>query len=142
MYSTTNSSSRFFAALFGVLLVCLAPAVARAEKVTFRNECRSPVVVQTATVDKGVLRRDEPILLQYGECTPKIKADVDRLIMIYDGKANRMLFREVLKASKKELYYSIVFDPRRPGRVQVVQRPAPATKEMQGKTKPKMRSDR
>jgi hypothetical protein len=89
----------------------------------FRNECRSPVVVQMATIKNGVVRRDEPILLRYGECTPKIKADVDRLVMIYDGKANRMLFREVLKSSKKERYYSITFDPRRPGQVQVIVRP-------------------
>jgi hypothetical protein len=120
MNSTTNSLGRFHAALLGVLFVCLTPAAVRAEQVMFRNECASPVVVQTATVKGGVVRRDQPILLRSGECTPKIKTDVDRLVMVYDGKANRMLFRDVLKASKKELYYSIKFDPRRPGRVQLI----------------------
>ncbi len=132
MISITNSLGRFHAALLGVMLVCLTPAAGWAEKVMFRNECRSPVVVQMATIKNGVVRRDEPILLRYGECTPKIKADVDRLIMIYDGKANRMLFREVLKASTKERYYSITFDPRRPGQVQVILRPK---KDMPGMPK-------
>jgi hypothetical protein len=137
MISITNKLGRSLAALLGVLLVGLMPAAGRAEKVMFRNECRNPVVVQMATVKGGVVRRDQPILLRYGECTPKIKADIDRVVTIYDGKANRVLFQEVLKASKKEAYYSIVFDPRRPGRVQVILRPA---KTMPSTTKPKSSS--
>jgi hypothetical protein len=133
MISITNNLGRVVAALFGVLLISVTASPVRAEKVMFRNECRATVVVQMATVKNGVVRRDQPILLRYGECTPKIKADVDRLVTIYDGKSNRKLFEEVLKANKKEAYYSIVFDARRPGRVQIVLRP---TKTMPPKPKP------
>jgi hypothetical protein len=124
MISIRNSLGRCIRPLLAVLIVGLVPMTGRAEKVMFRNECRSPVVVQIATDNKGILRKDEPILLRYGDCTAKIKTNVDRLVTIYDNKTNRVLFRDVLKANKKEQYYSIVFDPRRPGRVQLILRPA------------------
>lgn len=119
--------------MLGVLILCLTPLTGRAQMVMFRNECRSPVVVQVTTVDKkGVIRRDAPMLLRYGDCTEKIKTDVDKVITIVDNKTNRVLFRDVLKANKKDRYFSIVFDPRQPGRVQLILRPA--------KEKPKPKS--
>jgi hypothetical protein len=132
MISITNSLGRFRAALLGVLLVCLTPVSGRAEKMMFRNEIRSPIVVQMATIEKGVYRRDKPILLRYGECTEKIKSDVDRLLMIYDGRGNRMLYRKVLKANKEEAYYSITVN--RAGQMQITLQ---KKKTMPPMTKPK-----
>jgi len=117
-----SSMGRFSPRLLAVLIVCLTPAVLRAETVMFRNECRSPVIVQTATLVGGVLKRDQPCLLRYGECTPKLKLTADKVVAIYDGKTNRILFRDGLKASKKPLYFSIVYDQRRPNQVQVISR--------------------
>lgn len=122
MISLAYSLGRFSPRLLAVLIVCLLPSALRAETVMFRNECRGTVIVQTMTLDKGVLRRDQPSLLRYGECTPKLKLDADKVVYIYDGKTNRILFRDVLKVSKKPLYYSITFNQRM-GRVQVISRP-------------------
>jgi hypothetical protein len=97
--------------LLAVALVCLLPSLVRAENVVFRNECKASVVVQTATVVKGVVKRDQPTLLRMGECTPKIPLDVDRIVTVYDARSNRVLYRDVIKASKKEVGAGISFDP-------------------------------
>lgn len=115
--------SRLFRGGFGtclpaLLIVCLAPAVLRAESVVFRNECSGSVVVQVAAVVRGMLKRDQA-LVKPGESTPKIPLDTDKIITIYDGKTGRALFRDALKMSTKPLAYSIVYDPRT-GRVRMV----------------------
>jgi len=98
--------------LLAVALVCLLPSLGRADNVVFRNECKASVVVQTATVVKGVVKRDQPTLLRMGECTARIPLDVDRIVTVYDARSNRVLYRDVLKASKKELGAAIAFDTR------------------------------
>jgi hypothetical protein len=108
------------ALLLAVLIVCVAPSALRAETAMFRNECHSPVVVLTATLVKGVLHRDQPCLLRYGECTPALKLEADKVVEIYDGKTNDILYRAFLKASKTRRYFSIVLDPRSGERVQVI----------------------
>jgi hypothetical protein len=109
-------------ALLAVALVCLLGPAVMADNVVFRNECRSSVVVQTAVVVKGVLQRDQPQLLRPGDYTEQIPTSVDRLVTIYDARSNRVLFREVLKASKVELGYSILPDPQAAGKVRLMQR--------------------
>src|SRR3954471_4530622 len=86
------------AGLLAVALVCLLPSSGWADNVVFRNECRSSVVVQTAVVVKGVIQKDQPTLLRPGDSTDKIPTDVDRIVIVYDARSNRMLFRDVLKA--------------------------------------------
>jgi len=124
MVSRVNSLGRSVPRLLAVLIVCLAPAVLRAETVVFRNEIHGTVIVQTLTLDRGVLRRDQASLLRYGETTPKIKLDADKVVTIYDGKTSRILFRDALKASKKPLYYSIIYNQRL-GRVQLILQTTP-----------------
>jgi hypothetical protein len=147
MISKRNSLGRCLPPMLGVLILCLTPLTGNAQTtpnaqktqnpqtVMLRNECRSPVVVQVTMVDKkGVIRREEPMLLRYGDCTERIKTDVDKVITIVDNKSNRVLFRDVLKANKKERYFSIIFDPRMPGRVQLVLRPTKTEPPMKPKS--------
>lgn len=107
-----------------VALVCLSPTAGRADNVVFRNECRTSVVVQTAVVVKGVLQPAQPQLVRPGDYTEAIPTNVDRVVTIYDARSNRVLFREVLKASKVELGYSILPDPQVPNKVRLAQRKA------------------
>jgi hypothetical protein len=125
MISRYHSLGRCVPAVLAGLVVCLAPAALRAQTVMFRNECRWPVIVQTSTLVKGVVRRDPPCVLRYGECTPKLKLDAVKVVTIYDGKSERVLFRDSLKPNPKPLYYSIYFNPRMPGRVWVKKQPPP-----------------
>jgi hypothetical protein len=114
---------RPFAGLLAVALVCLLPSLARAENVVFRNDCRSSVVVQTGVVVKGVLQKDQPNLLRPGDSTDKIPTDVDRVVIVYDARSNRVLFRDVLKADPKNpRAYSIMPDPQVMNKVRLVQR--------------------
>jgi hypothetical protein len=110
------------ACLLAVLILCASAGAGHAETVIFRNECRSPVTVCTSTVVRGVLRRDKVSTLNPGESTEKIKTDVTKVVTIYDAKSNRILFQESMRASKDPRYFGIVYNPRMPGRVQVVPR--------------------
>jgi hypothetical protein len=125
MIRSNDRLVRLCPGLLAGLIVCLLPAAVDAQTVQFRNETHAAVVVQTATVVRAVLIRDQPCLLRPREHTPKIKANVSKVVTIYDAKTNRVLFRDVLQATKQDLAYGIVFNPRIPGRVRVeTRRPA------------------
>src|SRR5438309_11414812 len=72
--------------VLAVLVVCCLPDKAPAETLVFRNECKAPVVVQAASVVRGVLRRDRPYLLNYRDTTPDIVMPGNKLITVYDAK--------------------------------------------------------
>jgi hypothetical protein len=124
MIGTLASTVRVRPRLLAVLIVCLvpalAPATALADSVTFRNECGSPVIVQSASVIRGVMRRDRPYALRPGDYSPKIGLDTDKVIVVYDGtNPNRLLFQGSLKASPTPIFYSIVPDS---GKVRMVRK--------------------
>lgn len=104
-----------------VLFPCVLSGGLLAETASFRNDCRAPLVVQTATVVRGVLKRDQ-CLLRPGESTPKMTLDTDKVVTVYDGKTGRLLFRGALRVSTTPLNYSIVPDLRLPNRVSMVLR--------------------
>ena len=105
------------------LFVALAvPAACRAEYVVFRNECKTSVVVQTASVVRGVLKRDQT-LVKPGDYTDKIALDYDKTITICDGKTGKILFRDPLRATTKPLAYGIL--PSTNGKVRVEKRQMP-----------------
>jgi hypothetical protein len=134
MISILNSLARQCPRLLAVLILCLLPSSVLAETVTFRNDCRYAVVVQLATVEKGVLRREAACLLRCNEITGKAKLNTDKLVIVYDGKSNRILFKDVLRVSKTELNYSIQPDPKMPGKVKMLFYRKPPAKPGAGKT--------
>jgi hypothetical protein len=124
MISTRYSTGLSRPAWLAVLILCLTPAVLPAETITFRNECRIPVVVQTFSVVRGALKRDRAVSLRSNEASPKITLDTDKLVIIYDGRVpNRILYRDGVRLSKKPLYLGIVPDVV-PIKVKLMPRPA------------------
>lgn len=105
--------------LLAAAIVLVFAHEARSETVIFRNECRTSIVVQTATVVRGRVVRDQPMLLRSGEYTPKVKTDIDKIVTIYDARSNMVLFRDTLKASMTEQGYSIQPDPNRMGKLRL-----------------------
>lgn len=106
-----------------VLMVCTLPAVLQADSFTCRNDCRLPVVVQIVSVQRGVPKRDQGTL-KFGETSPKVPLDTDKVLMIFD-KSGRQMFREVIKVNPKPQQFSIVPDPRFPNRVRLMVIPPP-----------------
>src|SRR5262245_35320788 len=121
MISIRHSLGRSLPRLLALLVVLLAPAALAAETVTFRNDCRSAVTVQTVTVVNRTVKRDQ-YTLRSKESTPKIGLDSDRVIQITDPRTGRVLLKEVLRVSKKPLAYSIALD--RTGKVRLIAIPA------------------
>src|SRR5215204_3111286 len=105
----------------GLLAVafCLLPGLAMADTVQFRNECKASVIVQTSTVIRGMVIRDQPSLLRPGDASPKFALKNDKIVTVYDARTNRILCREVLKASLVPVAISI--EPDKDPRVPKVQ---------------------
>jgi hypothetical protein len=102
-----------------LLALCLLPALALAESVYVRNESPGVVVVQAASVVRGVLRRDPPYQLKAGEITPAIMLPGNKIITIYDAR-NRVLHQSVIQATTNDQHYGIV--PDMPPRVKIESR--------------------
>lgn len=102
-----------------VLIVCGLPILARAESCTFKNDCKVSLVLQIATVQRGVLKRDQGVL-KPGETSPKMPLNTDKVISVYDAKTGRLLFRDALRISKTPLNFSMAPDPRIPARLRMV----------------------
>ncbi|MBY0230694.1 MAG: hypothetical protein K2W96_15515 [Gemmataceae bacterium] len=107
------------------VMAFLAGSVA-AETITFKNELRGSVVVQTATVYRGKVNRDKPQLLAAGETSTGIPLDGDKLVIIYDGRSNRELCKTAVKAGRVPYYFLIVQD-RRTGKFGIVQAKRPTS---------------
>jgi hypothetical protein len=117
--------ARRFALSLALFVALAIPAACRAEYVIFRNECRGSIVVQTATVVRGVLKRDQA-LVKPGEYTGKIPLDSDKIITFCDGRTGKILFRDPLRATKKPLAFGIL--PGANGKVRVEKRMMPTEK--------------
>jgi hypothetical protein len=117
--------------LLSLALLIICPVLLSADTFTFRNDCSVPLVVQVASVQKGVLKRDQGVV-RVGDTTPKMPLDSDKVITIFESKSGKMLFREVLKANKTPQQFSILPDPRLPGRVRLT--PIPAMPQKGGTT--------
>jgi hypothetical protein len=93
-------------------LLCLLPASASAETLTFINDTKSPVVVQLAIEVRGAVRRDRPYQIAPGEKAP-IMLSGDKLVNIYDARQpNRPLYQGTIPASTEDQTYLIKADPR------------------------------
>jgi hypothetical protein len=108
-----ETARSLFALLTGLALA--GPALA--QTITFRNDLPFPVVVQTVTAVRGALRKDQPELLAPGEASTRMPQDGDKIITVYDGRSNRALYKNALKAGPLPVTYSITVDPRLPGKV-------------------------
>lgn len=122
MISSCHSSGRLLPRLLAALVILLAPAAASAETVVFRNDCRAAVTVQTVTVVGRLIKRNQYVL-RMKESTPKIKLDMDKVLQITDPRTGRVVFKDVVRVSRKPVAYSIVVD--RLGRVRLLAIPVP-----------------
>ncbi|MFO0881132.1 MAG: hypothetical protein U0840_27730 [Gemmataceae bacterium] len=118
------------------LILCLLPGSLLAESFGFCNDCRVPVIVQIASVQRGMLKRDQ-ILLRAGESTPTMPLNSDKVITVCDGKTGRVLFRDALRMNSTPQNFSITPDPRMPTRVRMVATPATPPPDMPPAERPK-----
>ena len=115
-------STRTRLPLLAVLILCLMAGDLRADFFVFRNDCKVPLIVQVATVRRGVLMRDQA-LLRAGEATLKTPLESDKVITIVDSRTSRIIFRNVLKVRKKPAYFSLAPDPIFPTRLRITEIP-------------------
>jgi hypothetical protein len=102
------------------LLAVLVPSVlAQAAALTFRNDTMAAVVVQTGTILRGRVLNDQPLVLRAG-ASSRVSLNSDKLILIYDGKSNRILHQAVQKFQGVPALLSIQPDPQAPGKVKLV----------------------
>ncbi|MGL4554955.1 MAG: hypothetical protein ACRC33_27625 [Gemmataceae bacterium] len=105
-------------ASLALVLALAVPALGQPLKL--RNDGRTTVVVQTATLTRGKLKSDQPIVLKPGATSEAIELDGDKMVTIYDGRSNRILFQSLQREAKGPVNLSIQPDPRTPGKVKLV----------------------
>jgi hypothetical protein len=98
--------------LVAVAGLCLAPIHAAAETIMVRNDCALPLVVQGASVARGVLIRDRPYQLKSGDSSPGINLPGNKIITICDPRTNRIIFQSAIPNSTDDQTYLIVPDGR------------------------------
>jgi hypothetical protein len=99
------------AALFALAVLCLLPAAAAAESVTFVNDTKVPLVVQLAVNTPRGVRRLEPHRIFPGD---KVRLTVagNKLVNVYDARLpNRVLYQGTLPAATEDSQFSIQPDP-------------------------------
>ena len=123
MIGLLPTPGRLRSLLLAVLAVLLVPAISLAETLYVRNECPIPLVVQTGSVVRGVLRRDPPVTLKNGDITPGTMLPGNKIITIYDARnPNRILYRGTIPAAIQDQQYGItpnglggiMLEPRKP----------------------------
>jgi hypothetical protein len=96
--------------LLALVAVCLLPGLATAESIYVRNECPVVVIVQAASVVRGVLRRDPPSQLKPNDITPAITLPGNKIITVHDVRG-RVLHQSVVPSMNDDHHYGIIPDP-------------------------------
>ncbi len=108
-------------AALALVFVVLAPTVASAAWLGFRNDLRTPLIIQTQNIVNGMVTKEKPriLVLAPGESSidPVIQP-VQKLIEIRDPKTNRVLLREV-RPVIKDTFFSLQLNP--PDKVKLVE---------------------
>jgi len=105
----------------------LAPVLAQAAGIGFRNNLKTPVIVQGASVVNGMLRRGQPLLI----APAKIGWDNNlppgvRFITIYDAnQPSNILFRGPVPVQSQDLFFGIRTAAGSPDRVILMPEPVP-----------------
>src|SRR5262245_10946524 len=95
--------SRCGAMFLGTIVLLLNEGEVVGENLHVRNEAPVPLVIQAAGVDKGMLRRARPVLLNPKEISPAIVISGNKVLTIYDAKApNRVLYQGVIAGSARD----------------------------------------
>ncbi len=107
-----------------MLVLSAIPAGAQAEALQFRNDTKSPIIVQAACVVRGVLRRDRPYLLKPGDSTPGIVLPGNKVVTVYDGlHPNKVVFKGAVAGGATDQAFTI--DPDPTGGIMIAPQPPP-----------------
>ena len=106
--------------VIALLSVSVPPGLAQAAiTLTFRNDGHVAVVVQTGTIQRGKVLNDQPLVLRAGT-SGRVPFNGDKLLLIYEGKSNRILHQSALRFQGSAASFSIQPDPQKPGKVKLV----------------------
>jgi hypothetical protein len=125
--------------LLAALVVALLPAAGRAETITIRNETPVPVIVETVSVYRNMLRRERPYVLNPGDATPGITLPGNKIVTVRNARmVTQVLSQQAIPARAEDQYFGIVFDPILKKVKQVTRPPFKPTtaRDMRGPAKP------
>jgi len=118
-------------ALLCLLVLALAPAVAGAAGIGFRNDAPYPIYVQGSFIANGQIRRGPLLLIKPGQTVWDVNLTKgNRTITIY-GTANQKLFQDNRAFPGNDQFYSVVpvlVPHGQPPRVDLKEMPLPPAK--------------
>lgn len=112
MIGPLHTTGLFCRVLFALLLLALAPAAARAEKLVFTNMTGSPIVLQGSCVVQGAVRRGPLVAMKNGDVAV-VALPGNKVISIYDPKPpNALLFQTPIPGGNDDIAFAIKLDPK------------------------------
>lgn len=103
----TDWARRWLLVVAALALGAWLPAAVRAENLVFRNDTTAPLVLQGASVVKGQLRADQPIMVAPGAVV-RVNLPGNKLITIYHARLpNRPLYQDTIPGGSDDQYFSI-----------------------------------
>jgi hypothetical protein len=108
-----SNSGKVLAGLLAVAAVALLPPESRAAGITFRNDLKTPVFIQGASVVNRMFLRSQPILILPGRSAldPQLPPG-KRWITIYDAnQRNRILHQSVIPFTGQSLRLRVHLSP-------------------------------
>jgi hypothetical protein len=107
---STDWVRRLLLVLAALGLGAFLPGAVRAENLAFRNDTNSPLVIQGASVVKGQLRADQPVMIPPGAAA-RINLPGNKLVTIYHARLpNRPLYQSTIQGGSDDQYFSIQLD--------------------------------
>jgi hypothetical protein len=107
---STDWVRRLLLVLAALGLGALLPAAVQAENLAFRNDTNAPLVIQGASVVKGQLRADQPVMIPPGAAA-RINLPGNKLVTIYHARLpNRPLYQSTIQGGNDDQYFSVQFD--------------------------------
>jgi hypothetical protein len=92
-------------ALFALFAVLALPGAGSAAWLGYRNDTKSPVIVQAASIVNNTVRLGRPHLLYSGEIAwdAVIQAGA-KVITVYDAKTKRVLYKDTLTVTSDQFF--------------------------------------
>jgi hypothetical protein len=113
--------------ILALALLALLPQCTGAAGICFRNELKSPVVVQGGTVVNGMLRRGQPLIVYPGRLAWDSRLPRGtRIVTIYDAnQPARVLFRDTVEVTNQDQAFAVRQGPGNTIRLVPVPLPGP-----------------
>jgi hypothetical protein len=108
-----HKSVKLLSGLLTLGLLAAWPLSAQAEGITFRNDLKTPIIVQGASLFRGVLVKGQPIVIQPGQTAvdAKLTPGIRKIVICDANVPGRVLHRQNIQFNGNDLNLTVTTTP-------------------------------